>query len=229
MKICGQSVMALQMRFIMDWNFSCEEHNKINDVEKYLGVDKIMQKEYGSVNMQIVSSGPDTKYQSIHYSYNKMIMEAQKNIFIVTPYFVPDDSIFQSLRISALSGVDVRIMIPANPDHPFVYGASLSYLGELIEVGVKCYQYENGFVHSKLMTIDGIVSSVGTANIDVRSFKLNFETNAFIYDVSVTDELETEFLNDLEYCTLIDASWYNGRSRYVRIKESIGRLISPLL
>lgn len=229
MKICGQAVIALQMRFIMDWNFSCAIDDKINDVENYLYLDKIKKNEYGTVNMQIVSSGPDTKYQSVHYSYNKMIMEAQKNIFIVTPYFVPDDSIFQSLRIAALSGVDVRIMIPANPDHPFVYGASLSYLGELIEIGVKCYQYENGFVHSKLMAIDGIVSSVGTANIDVRSFKLNFETNAFIYDISVTEEIETKFLDDLEYCTEIDEEWYKGRTRYTRIRESIGRLISPLL
>jgi cardiolipin synthase len=142
---------------------------------------------------------------------------------------VPDDTIFDTLKIAALSGIDVRIMIPANPDHPFVYWAALSYLGELINAGVKCYQYKNGFVHSKLVMVDSVITSVGTANIDIRSFQLNFEINAFIYDVEKTKEFERKFLEDILDCEEIDYEYYKNRSNIAKIKESISRLIAPLL
>ncbi|MDR2899032.1 MAG: phospholipase D-like domain-containing protein, partial [Clostridiales bacterium] len=151
------------------------------------------------------------------------------SIYIQTPYFVPDDTIFDTLKIAALSGIDVRIMIPANPDHPFVYWAALSYLGELINAGVKCYQYKNGFVHSKLVMVDSVITSVGTANIDIRSFQLNFEINAFIYDVEKTKEFERKFLEDILDCEEIDYEYYKNRSNIAKIKESISRLIAPLL
>jgi cardiolipin synthase len=158
-----------------------------------------------------------------------MISEADKSIYIQTPYFVPDDSLFESLRIAALSGIDVRIMIPAMPDHPFVYWAALSYLGDLISVGVKCYRYQKGFVHSKILMIDSLVCSVGTANVDIRSLKLNFEINAFIYDSDVTRELESQFTNDIEDCHLMDSEWYNARGQWTKIREALSRLLSPLL
>ena len=181
------------------------------------------------MRMQIVSSGPDTKFQNIRNGYFKMINEAERNIYITTPYFVPDDGIFGALKIAALSGIDVRIIIPANPDHPFVYWASMSYLGELLEAGVKCYQYNDGFIHSKTVYIDGFVTSVGTANMDIRSFDLNFETNAFIYDRDITKEHEEQFMKDIEKCTEITKEWYDKRTAWFRVKESISRLISPML
>ena len=147
----------------------------------------------------------------------------------MTPYFIPDDSILEALRIAGLSGVDVRVMIPNKPDHPFVYWASLSYIGELLPAGVKFYTYEKGFLHSKVLISDDFISSVGTANLDIRSFQLNFEVNAFIYDESTNLKLAEKFLKDLSYCKEITQEVYNSRSTYVKIKESISRLLSPIL
>jgi cardiolipin synthase len=224
LKIKGDAVSQLELRFLMDWNFCSPDGIKLSDgyFPKVINYTK-------GVAMQIVSSGPDTAQHNILYAYVKMINEADKSVYIQSPYFVPDDSIFEALRIAALSGIDVRIMIPAHPDHPFVYWASLSYLGELLEVGVKCYKYEKGFVHSKVVMIDSLVSSVGTANMDVRSFKLNFECNAFIYDQEVAAALEEQYLRDIEDCTLIDGEEYKNRSHWTKIRESVSRLLSPLL
>ncbi len=216
----GDAAKALNLRFVMDWNFASSEK---------ISCDLKLSKEAGGVPMQIVSSGPDTKWPMIHYAYCKMISEANHSIYMQSPYFVPDDSILEALRIAALSGIDVRIMIPAHPDHPFVYWAAISYLGELIKAGVKCYKYEKGFVHSKLVMIDGKITSVGTANVDVRSFKLNFEVNAFIYDREITEEFVRQFFVDLDDCTEMLWEWYNSRSNITKIKESISRLLSPLL
>ena len=179
--------------------------------------------------MQIVSSGPDTKEENIRNGYFKMINEAETNVYITTPYFVPDDGIFSALKVAALSGIDVRIIIPANPDHPFVYWASMSYLGELLDAGVKCYQYNKGFVHSKTMYVDGFVTSVGTANMDIRSFALNFEVNAFIYDRKLTEEHQAQFMRDIEDSTEITKEWYSKRSAWFKIREAVSRLISPML
>ena len=126
-----------------------------------------------------------------------MINEAEDHIYIETPYFVPDDAILESLKVAALSGIDVRIIFPGNPYYIFVYWASMSYLGELLEAGVRCFQYQNGFIHSKAVFIDGIVSSIGTANMDIRSFAVNFEINAFIFDKDETKKLEQDFIDDL--------------------------------
>jgi cardiolipin synthase len=183
----------------------------------------------GGTKLQIISSGPDTRYSAVLYGFCKMISEAKKTIRIQTPYFVPDESIFGALRVAALSGVDVRIMFPANPDHPFVYWAGLSYLGELLDVGVKPYEYTKGFIHAKTVMIDSSVCSVGTANMDVRSFKLNFETTAFIYDQAAAMELEADFEKDMEDCRLITPESYMRRGKTVKIKESVSRLFSPLL
>ena len=223
-RINGSAVKDLELRFIMDWNYS--SHKLKIDVN-----DFYFPKIDGNLSssMQIVSSGPDTKWPSIQYAYIKMISQANKYIYIQTPYFIPDDSIFEMLRIASLSGVDVRIMIPAYPDHPFVYWAALSYLGDLIQAGVKCYKYEKGFVHSKLVIVDGKTASVGTANIDIRSLKLNFEINAFMYDKKTVTILENQFMSDILDSSIMDYDWYKGLSTMSKVKESLCRLISPLL
>ena len=142
---------------------------------------------------------------------------------------MPDDSILTALKTAALSGIDVRIMIPSKPDHIFVYWTSLSYIGELLKVGVKCYKYKKGFLHSKLILVDGKLFSVGTANMDIRSFRLNFETNAIIYDQNLTYRLEQIFISDLSDCEQILQEDYECRSCLIKIKESISRLLSPIL
>lgn len=224
LRIEGDAVDHLQMRFIMDWNFTAKDYKVAID-DKYFP----KKTDFQGVKMQIVSSGPDTQWKNIRNAYFKMINEAEDHIYITTPYFVPDDSIFTALKVAALSGIDVRIIFPGNPDHLFVYWASMSYLGSLLDAGVKCYQYEKGFIHSKFMSIDGIVSTVGTANMDIRSFAVNFETNAFIFNEEITKTLELDFEKDLESCLEITTNWYNNRKWWFRLKESVARLISPIL
>ncbi|MDR1532283.1 MAG: cardiolipin synthase [Clostridiales bacterium] len=237
LRITGPAVRQLELRFIMDWNFCHRERIKITD--KYFPslTDRAPAAEPGhpadrrgqGVNMQVISSGPDTRWPNIYYAYSKMISEANRSIYIQSPYFVPDDGLFEALRIAALSGIDVRIVIPARPDHPFVYWAALSYLGDLVSAGVKCYQYTKGFLHSKLMIIDGVLASVGTANMDVRSFKLNFEVSAIIYDSETVSKLTGRFESDLCDCDVMDVEWYESRSGMSKIKEALSRLLSPLL
>ena len=224
LKLKGSAVKQLEMRFLMDWNFCSPDHIKFPD-----GFFSNVKNSGSGVSLQIVSSGPDTAQHNIFNAYIKMISEANNTIFIQSPYFVPDSSIFDALRIAALSGIDVRIMIPSKPDHPFVYWASLSYLGELVELGARCYKYDKGFVHSKVIMIDSLVSSVGTANMDIRSFKLNFECNAFIYDQNITKQLEEQFMRDINDSTRIEYDWYIERGNITKIRESVSRLLSPLL
>jgi len=226
LRVTGSSVHHLTLRFMTDWNF-CNVSHKFTLHRRYF--PPAVLPSGSGIRMQIVCSGPDTRYPSILYGYNKMLTEANRSIYIQTPYFVPDESMFVSLRMAALSGIDVRIMIPANPDHPFVYWAALSYLGDLLESGVRCYEYKEGFLHSKVIMIDSKVCSVGTANMDVRSFQLNFESNAFIYDEQTTIELEEAFMRDTAYCRRLTVESYRARSKRTKIKESLSRLLSPLL
>lgn len=223
-RIKGDAVEQLQMRFVMDWNFTSKKH-EVELTGKYFP----QSSDCGNVKMQIVSSGPDNKWKNIRNSYFKMINEAKSHIYISTPYFVPDDAIFEAIKVASLAGKDVRIIIPGNPDHFFVYWASMSYLGELLDAGVRCYQYENGFLHTKVISVDGLVSSVGTANMDVRSFGVNFEVNSFIFDREVAGRIERDFMNDLESSIEITPIWYNSRRAWFKVKESVARLISPML
>lgn len=222
-KIIGSAVASLQQRFLLDWRYASQE--KITFDKDYF--PQVISD--GKIGIQIVSSGPDSEWEQIKNGYLKMIQSAKKNIYIQTPYFIPDESILEALKIASLSGVDVRIMVPNKPDHPFVYWASLSYIGELLKTGVRSYTYDKGFIHSKVMTVDGNVSSVGTANMDVRSFKLNFEVNAFIYDNNISKSLEDIFEKDIHDCTEITKDLYAKRSLYIKFKESISRLLSPVL
>lgn len=220
----GDAIDQMQMRFIKDWNFTAK-NGIIQLNEKYFP----KRPQFDGVRTQIVSSGPDTQWKNVRNGYFKMINEAESHVYLTTPYFVPDDGIFEALRVAALSGLDVRIIIPGNPDHFFVYWASMSYLGELLEAGVRVYQYEKGFIHAKVLTIDGTVASVGSANMDIRSFDLNFEVNAFMYDEDITKVLEDDFMNDLHCCVEITKEWYHRRRWWFRVKEAVARLISPML
>ncbi len=222
LKIEGSAVKWLQWRFILDWRFSSK------DIDPSIYKTPIYERR-GKSGVQIVTSGPDSKWPSVKDAYLKMVSDARKKVYIESPYFIPDDALLEELRIAALSGVDVRIMIPNKPDHLFVYWASLSYIGELLESGVKCYTYGKGFLHSKVVIGDDFISSVGTANMDIRSFDLNFEVNAFIYDKAINEELTNKFINDIGLCEEITLEDYRKRSNIVKIKESFSRLLSPIL
>lgn len=221
-KIEGMGVTSLQLRFFMDWNYAA------NDSLSYDRVYFPDIKGPGSCPLQIVSSGPDARWSQIKEGYVKMILTATESVYIQTPYFIPDDSISDALRIAALSGVDVRIMIPCKPDHPFVYWSTLSFIGDLLDPGVKAYTYNNGFIHAKTIVVDGIAASVGSANFDIRSFRLNFEANTFFYDLEYGGQMKKAFLDDLPKCTEITSETYKNRSRWIKAKESVSRLFSPL-
>ena len=179
--------------------------------------------------MQIVSSGPDSSIPVIRDNYLRLIGKARDHIYIQTPYFIPDEAILAALKIAARSGVEVWIMVPGKPDHPLVHWATYSYLGELIAEGARGYLYENGFLHAKTLTVDGEVACMGTANMDIRSFQLNFEVNATLYSERTTRRMEEEFLKDIQSCAPVDLTKYGERSFAVRVKEQVSRLFSPLL
>lgn len=222
--IQGKAVYMLQARFFLDWNLSAPKRM----TESLLYFPEMIE-EPGTVGVQIVSSGPNSEKQQIKHAFLKMIYKARKKIYLQTPYFVPDDSILTALKMAAMSGVDVRVIVPGRADHKLVYLATTSYLGELLKSGVRCYWYEKGFMHAKTMVVDRQLSSVGTANVDIRSFKLNFETNAFLYDSRTAGELEDLFLADLEDCREITLEAYVKRPLRSRLQESLARLVSPLL
>lgn len=222
LRVYGEAVANMQSRFILDWNQA--SRNDILYDERYYRVEST-----GDVGIQIVSSGPDSDWEQIKYGYIKMILSAKDYIYMQTPYFIPDESLMDALRIAALSGVKIKIMIPNKPDHPFVYWATLSYIGELLEAGAEAYIYQNGFLHAKTIVIDGKIASVGTANIDVRSFRLNFEVNAFLYDKTFAEELVQIFLEDIKQSSQMTEKLYKERSLIIKFKESVSRLLSPIL
>lgn len=219
----GAAALSLQVRFFLDWNYASGEALTYDD--RYFPDPE----SPGDVAMQVVSSGPDAKWNQIKEAYLKLIYSARHSVYIQSPYFVPDDSIIDGLRVAALSGIDVRIMIPNRPDHPFVYWASYSYIGELLDAGVKAYTFEDGFIHAKTIVVDGIAASVGSANWDVRSFRLNFETNGFIYNPDTAGTLQEIFLQDIKDSRELTPERYAKRSTIIKVKESISRLLSPLL
>lgn len=224
LRILGTSVHAIQTRFILDWNQASYSHDI--EYDPVLFPDPEIK---GSVGLQIVTSGPDSEWSQIKNGYIKMISLANKSILIQTPYFIPDASLLDALRIACLSGVEVKIMIPNKPDHIFVYWATLSNIGELLKAGAQVYIYDNGFIHAKSIVVDERITTVGTANIDIRSLNLNFEINAFIYDTKIAKALITAFERDMDHSRLLTWDSYQQRSKWIRFKESISRLLSPIL
>lgn len=225
-RLTGSCVIDLSMRFLLDWRYTTKENL---DLAKYF--TKKREKSTGNVGIQIVSSGPDiTELDEIKYGYMKMIQKARDYVYIQSPYLILDKTLMETLKVACLSGVDVRIMIPSKPDHPFVYWASYSYAGELLNYGAKIYTYgEDAFLHAKTIVYDDSVASIGTANMDIRSFELNFEVNAFIYSEEKAREQRMIFERDIENSREITKEIYENRSTYIKIKESISRLLSPVL
>ena len=217
-------MFSLHIRFIQDWNYATKQNLFQN-----ANLIKEFEPGKGTEGVQIISSGPDTQNEEIRDNYQKLIGKARDHVYIQTPYLVPDEIILNEIKMAAYSGIDVRIMIPCKPDHPFVYWATYSYVGELIEAGVRCYTYDNGFLHAKGVMSDGLVCSYGTANMDVRSYKLNFEVNATIYSPKTTAKFEKIFEDDLKYCTEITSELYAKRSMLIRFKEQFSRMFSFIL
>ncbi|MBM7110422.1 Major cardiolipin synthase ClsA [Brevibacillus laterosporus] len=223
LRIEGSAVDDLQSRFMLDWKQASGRDMAFRNYYQ------IPSDPRGDIPLQIVSSGPDSRWEQIKNGYMKLILTAKEYVYIQTPYLIPDDSILDALRIAALSGVDVKIMIPNKPDHPFVYWATYSNAGELLRAGAKVYTYENGFMHAKTIVVDDKLSTVGTANIDVRSFRLNFEVNAFVYHSHTAKQLANHFLADVELSSELTLEKYRQRPLSIRLKESVSRLLSAIL
>ena len=226
-KFTGSAVNDLNLRFLADWRYATKEEVSLEEIFEANEENS----NSNNVGMQIVSSGPNLsdKYE-IKMAYLKMIQKAKKYLYIQSPYLIIDNSISDSLKLAAASGVDVKIMIPGKGDHPFVYWANLVYAGDLIKEGIRVFHYDkNAFLHAKTVVIDDEVCSIGTANMDTRSFELNFEVSSFIYSEKVAKEQKYEFENDMKKCEELTLEKYQNRSRIVKIKESLSRLFSDVL
>lgn len=226
MRVTGSCVYSLQIRFMEDWIYASRDEVDFGDIVKYFM--PIKPNKSGNTGIQMVSSGPDTNGEEIKRGFIKMISSAKKRILIQTPYFVPDDPLLEALQNAAMSGVDVKIQIPAIPDKRVVYKVTTSFIEDVIDYGIKMYLYP-GFLHAKMIAVDDAYCSLGTTNFDIRSFTLNFEINAFMYGQEITNKCAEIFNNDLKKCKLVTEKEYRNRGILTKIEEDIFRLMSPLL
>lgn len=223
LKMKGEAVSQIKGRFILDWNQATKQKLTLEQFPNQL------EKQGGNSPVQIIASGPNSETEHIKNMLIKLIMSAERSVFIQTPYFVPDTSFMDACKMALLAGVDLRIMIPYKADVPFVNWASWSYAGELLKYGAKILLYKHGFMHAKTIVVDQEVASVGTANIDTRSFRLNFEVNAIVYDEKVATQLYDLFIQDGQVSLELTMERYHLRSFPIRCKEALFRLLSPIL
>ncbi|RHH55850.1 cardiolipin synthase [Enterococcus casseliflavus] len=227
-RIVGTASFTLQEIFIRDWNASVKrEEDQLEYEDRYFILPP--KERSGNVDLQIVADGPESETQILKGGFVKMILAAKESIWIQTPYLIPDDSMMNALEIAIHSGVDVRIMIPCMPDHPFIYRATQHYANYLHRRGAKIYIYNNGFLHAKTVMMDDTISSFGTTNQDIRSYALNFEVNAFAYDHDVTQTLKGFFEEDMAQSTLLTDEILAKQSYWLRFKQNFSRLLSPIL
>jgi cardiolipin synthase A/B len=219
----GEAVRSLQLIFLQDWYYMTN-HSFLT--AEYLS-PQIDEKNHGGV--QLIAGGPDNEWSVIKNIFFSMITSAKESVWIASPYFIPDEDIFSAIKVAALSGIDVRLLVPNRPDKRIVFHASRSYFPELLEAGVKVYEYERGFMHSKIVIVDHELASIGTSNMDMRSFHLNFEVNAFLFRTKSAQKLVAEYINDLEYAKQLELTSFRKRHIGLRLIESTARLLSPLL
>ena len=223
LKLEGPSVSSLQAVFAMDWLF-------VNPNEDLLQPRYLSHPECpGTDIVQIVFSGPDSDFSSVQQQYFTFITQAEEYIYLVNSYLIPGEPILEALTTAALSGVDVRIMVPEQSDIFIVKWSIRSYFESLLDAGIKIYLYQDGFLHSKTLVADDNISSIGTANLDIRSFEQNFEVNAVIYGKEMAQKLKASFDRDSAKCTILDKETYRDRPLSHRIIEGFSRMLSPIL
>ncbi|MBW7457836.1 cardiolipin synthase [Paenibacillus sepulcri] len=222
MQIRGDAVYFLQDVFMRDWWFTSRQ--RLAD-SAYLPEHNCK----GTEQVQIVSSGPDSSEDAILECVFAAVSVAKTRIYITTPYFIPDHSVLMGLRTAALSGVDVRIIIPGVSDSKLVLFASLSYVSEMLAAGVRIYRYKKGFIHAKVLIVDDFMASVGSANMDMRSFFSNFELNGLLFDEKIIKRLESDYMTDMKDSEEIHLSNFQQRSMWRKGSEVVARMLSPLL
>lgn len=226
MKIKGQATAYLQYLFICDWNFCGTERI---DYSKIYFPDLLQQDQIKNEVVQFAASGPDSVQPVIFYSLLEAITAAKHSIYITSPYFIPGESLMDVLIIAVQSGLDVKILIPGISDSVMVNAAASAYYTELLQYGAKIYKYNKGFIHAKTMVIDDDLAIVGSANMDYRSFDLNFEVNALVYSKKIARQLTQTFMNDLQASEQIDAQSWLDRPKLTHLWEKFVRLLSPFL
>lgn len=222
LKLKGESVAALNGIFLADWDFVSGK--PVPDLEPLLK----RRKTGNRCLVQVASSGPDTDWATIMQVYFAAIATAKTSIYLTSPYFSPDESLLTALKTSALSGIDIRVIFPRTSDSIIANWNTRSYISELLEAGVRVYLFDEGFIHSKYLLVDSVFASVGSPNVDIRSFDLDFEVTALIYDRNFASELNTLFFEDLKGCREVVKSEWEKRNRKERYKESLARIFGPL-
>lgn len=228
LRIDGAAASLLQIRFFMDWNVSAKPQNHLVYGKDYFYYDE-KAKGIGETEIHIVASGPDTQKEQLKQTFIKLILSAKKRLWIQTPYLVPDSSVLDALVIAARSGVDVQVMIPNKPDHPAIYRATQYYARQLLKHGVRVLIYEEGFLHAKTLLMDDQVAVVGSANQDIRSYKLNFEASAVLIDRLEVEKLSNIFEADSLNCSELTPEIVKKMSPWLIFKQQLSRLLSPIL
>ncbi|MCC6167863.1 MAG: cardiolipin synthase [Caldilineaceae bacterium] len=224
LRLTGDTATVLQAIFVTSWYNTTGE--KLVDSRYF----PQRQQTETRVPVQIVLSGPDSQWYAIQQLYFQMITTAQRHVYIQSPFFIPDQAISQALTVAAMSGVDVKLMFaPRDTASVLANWAANTYFVDMARAGVKVYLYQPAYMHAKTVSIDSTVCSIGTANMDIRSFHINYEMNAVIYDAAKAQELETAFEHDLQGCVEFNLGEYRRRPAWKRLRDSVARLFSPLL
>jgi cardiolipin synthase len=222
LRIDGPAVAALQRVFIEDWHFATAE--TLNEAVYFPPLEG-----QGQHAVQVVDSGPDQELNSLRELYFAAILEAKKRLWIASPYFVPDASILEALRLACLRGVDVRLLCLSRPDHFLSFYAGRYYWSDLLEYGARVYTYSRGMMHSKIVLVDDNWALVGTANLDNRSLHLNFELSCVLFSRDLIGDLIAHFERDLTESVPLDAVTFAQRGLVSRLLENACRLFSPIL
>jgi len=223
LQLKGASVLDLQVVFAIDWFL-------VSGDESELEVELLIQpKHIGNQIVQIVYGGPDDYFSPIGQTYFSLINNAKKYIYITNPYVIPGTAILRALEVAANSGIDVRLLVSAKADSVLVKWSVRSYFESLLKAGVKIYQFPDGFLHSKIIVSDDEIVSIGTANMDIRSFEQNYEVNALVYDKETANLLKLEFLNESEHSIAVEYETFKNRPYLEKLKEGFAKVFSPLL
>jgi cardiolipin synthase len=226
LRLQGPMVAALQRVFTEDWDFAYGEPLK---GPAYYPPPPATEHPEAQVPLQVIYSGPDQPQNAIREIYFAAILRARRRLWIASPYFVPDAGIYDALRLAGNLGVDVRLLCLFRPDKWVPYFAARYYFGDVLQAGVKVYQYTKGMMHSKVILVDGEWASVGSANLDNRSLHLNFELNCLIYSPERVAELEELFVRDLDTAVRLEPDVFACRPVAGRLIENACRLLSPVL
>ncbi|HNR68305.1 MAG TPA: cardiolipin synthase [bacterium] len=216
----GPAAAQLRWVFSEDWYTATGQVLAAPQLGKHI--------KYGNSVAQVVASGPDERGQAVYHAFIMALATAQKTVYLTTPYFIPDHAFELALKLAALRDVDVRLLAPGRSDHPFVRLAGRSYYNDLLENGVQIYEYNGGILHAKMMTVDGLLTIIGSANTDIRSFRYNFEVNLQVYDHDFACQAEQVFFRDLQQSHRLGEKFLQ-RSAPARFGENVFRLTSPLL